>query len=330
MGKKMARMPRIHIEEGLYYIIVKGSSKEHLFKDDSDCQQYLELLEKYKAQHQFRLFAYFLITDSIELFMQTGPGITISEIMRDLSTNYTKYFNGRHEKSGHLFQSRFKAVLVQKDRYLKEATRYIHCAPAIEGVVEDPAAYNWSSYPAYLGMAGQYGLPPIVDSGEVLEQFSADPKQQVDLYRKFVGSAGEAELNAFKRKLEGSQILGTEAYAREIRQGLKAAAKKDEPRVLLRNNILFITAGSIVIVILGFVLVHSYRINVRFRESLGVTLKQKEAKYKEELSRQRDLIEQDLEEKYKADEISFKAMSKRLEIEKERTEQLERKIKELQ
>ena len=326
----MARTPRIHVEEGLYYIVVKGSSKGHLFKDDSDCQQYLELLEKYKAQHQFRLFAYFLITNSVALFLQTGPDITISEIMRDLSANYTKYFNGRHEKSGHLFQSRFKAVLVQKDRYLKEVTRYVHRAPAIEGVVEKPEAYNWSSYPVYLGLTRQYGLPPIVDPGEVLEQFSSDPEQQVDLYRKFVESAGEAELNAFKRKLQGSQILGTEAYAREVRQGLNAAAKKDEPRLVLRNNILFISAGSLVIVILGFILIHSYRVNVRFRESVGVTLKQEEAKYKEELSRQRGMIEQDLEEKYRADKISLEAMSKRLEMEQERTKQLEHKIKELQ
>jgi len=322
-------MPRIHVEEGLYYIIVKGSSRGHIFKDDSDCQQYLELLEKYKAQHQFRLFAYFLITNSVTLFLQTGPGITISEIMRDLSANYTKYFNNRHERSGHLFQSRFEAVLVQKDRYLKEVTRYMHRAPAIEVIVESAEAYKWSSYPAYLGLTRQYGLPPIVDSGEVLEQFSADAKQQAGLYRKFVESVSEAELNAFKRKLQGSQILGTEAYASEIKQGLKAAAKKDEPRAVLRNNIIFVTAGSVVILILGFMLIYSYRTNMRFRESVSMTLKQEEAMYKEALSRQRKTIQQDLEEKYKADEISYKAMFKRLEKEKERTEQLEQKIKEL-
>ena len=119
---KMPRPPRIHIEEGLYFITTTGEHGRELFRDESDHEKYRGLLLKYKKQYKFILFAYILMPTYVHLLIELAPGTTISEIMHVINSTYTKYFNGRYERRGHLFQGRFGAVVVEKEKDLSEST----------------------------------------------------------------------------------------------------------------------------------------------------------------------------------------------------------------
>ena len=316
-------MPRIYLEEGLYYIVARANYGGSLFKDDADCQQYLELLGRYKEQHQFKLFAYHLAHNSVTLLIQTAPDITISDIMRDLSSNYTKYFNGRYDKRGHLFQGRFKDILVEKDDYLVELTRYIHFSPVLQNLVKKAENYKWSSYPLYLGLVKQYGLPLDVDRAEVLQNFSSDEKK----YKEFVESTRITDMQIMKKKLQSAQMLGSKQFINEVREKSKELVKKEEPVEKVSRQKMFIMAGSAAVVILGIITLYSYRVNIKFRQSFTGVLQEKEVEFKEQLSQQREIARKDLEEKYRADTVSFRAMSKRLEIERGKTKELEDKLK---
>src|SRR5258706_15490314 len=122
----MPRLPRIRLEGAIYYVTSKGSQEEPIFKEKADYEMYLNLLTKYKKEHKFKLFSYCLLPDSLHLLIETVEDGAISEIMHNLNSMYTKYFNNRHERRGHLFESRFRSVLVEKANHLAELTRYIH------------------------------------------------------------------------------------------------------------------------------------------------------------------------------------------------------------
>jgi len=322
-------MPRIHLEEGLYYIVARANYGGSLFNDDADCRQYLELLEKYKQQHQFKLFAYHLARNSVTLLIQTAPGITISDIMRDLSSNYTKYFNGRHTKRGHLFQGRFKDILIEKDDYLSELTRYIHFSPVIQQLAEKPENYKWSSCRLYLGLVKQYGLPLSVDAGEVLEKFSPDREQQVRLYKEFVESTNAVDMNIIKRKLQGTQILGSREFAARVKKKAKETARSQEPLPAASKYKVLVAAGSLTVLVLGIFTVSAYRANLRFRENIKQTLREKEGVFQARLAEQREIARKDLDEKYRADKVSYQAMSRRLEFERKKIEELNKKLRDL-
>lgn len=325
----MPRMPRIHLEKGLYYIVARANYGGSLFIDDTDCQQYLELLGKYQEQHQFKLFAYHLARNSVTLLLQTSPGITISDIMRDLSSNYTKYFNGRYNKRGHLFQGRFKDTLVEKDDYLNELTRYIHFSPVMQNLAKKAESYKWSSYPFYLGLAKQLGLPLSVDAAEVLEKFSTDPKQQAGLYREFVESANLLDMNVIRKKLQAVKILGSKKFSDEVKKKAKEAASSQEPLPETSKYKKLVTAGSVTVLILGILTIYSYGTNLRFRENIKQTLQEREEIFREQLTQQREIARKDLEEKYKADKVSYEAMSRRLEVEKGKIAELNKKLRDL-
>jgi len=322
-------MPRIHLEEGLYYVVARANYGGSLFNDDADCQQYLELLGKYKQQHQFKLFAYHLARNSVTLLIQTAPDITISDIMRDLSSNYTKYFNGRYNKRGHLFQGRFKDILIEKEDYLNELTRYIHFLPVMQQLVEKPENYKWSSYRLYLDLAKQDGLPLSLDAGEVLEKFSTDSSQQVKRYKEFIESANTFDMNIRKKKLQGVQILGSKQFVDQAKKKAKEALKSQQTLPETNKYKTLVRAGSLVVFILGIFTVYSYRSNLRFRETIEQTLKEKEGSFKQRLAQQREFARKDLEEKYKADKVSYEAMSRRLEIEKNKIAELNKKLRDL-
>ena len=326
----MPRIPRIYLEEGLYYVVARGNYGGNIFKDDRDCQRYLELLEKYKAQRQFKLFAYYLISNSVILLIQTVPGITISDIMRDLSSNYTKYFNGRYNKRGHLFQSRFKAVLIEA-KYLKEITRYIHSLPFMQKIASQPEAYKWSSYPAYLGLSENCGLGVNVDidTAYVLEQFSLDTQSQAGLYKEFINSAKISDMQDIKRKLQRSYIIGSKEFIDKAKKERETALKNNMPREELMKNKLFIVSSAAAVLVLAAVTFYFYRVNLSFRERFSRALENKKMEFREQLSKQRDFVKKDLEEKYRADIVSYQAMEKRLQIEQKKTDELNRKLKNL-
>ncbi len=125
----MIKIPKIHIEGALYYVTTRGDNNEDIFKEPEDYKTYLGLLRKYKEQYGFKLFSFMLAPNHLHLLFELKMGITISDIMHDLNGNYTKYFNSKYERKGHLFQERSKMVLAEKDKYLLPIIAYMHLNP---------------------------------------------------------------------------------------------------------------------------------------------------------------------------------------------------------
>ncbi|MCX5694716.1 MAG: transposase [Candidatus Omnitrophica bacterium] len=152
----MPRPPRISLEDALYYITSRCIYNQDIFKEESDYNAYFELLKKYKEQYKFKLYAYALLPSHFHLLLELPDQDQedfkggISEIMHGLNSSYTKYFNGKYGRKGHLFRDRFKTALVEKDSYLLKLTAYIHLNPQKLNLVFSAKDYPYTSYSLYI------------------------------------------------------------------------------------------------------------------------------------------------------------------------------------
>jgi putative transposase len=146
----MARKPRVHFSGALCHVIARGNQRQDIFLDDTDLQTYLTYLSENKLKFSLHLYAYALMKNHLHLLLEVNE-VALSQAMQILQFRYTRYFNKRYKKVGHLFQGRYKAILCDKDRYLLELVRYIHLNPVRAGVVESPENYPWTGHLEYLG-----------------------------------------------------------------------------------------------------------------------------------------------------------------------------------
>ena len=152
----MPRPPRISLVDALYYITSRCIYNQNIFKEEADYNAYFELIKKYKVQYKFKLYAYALLPSHFHLLLELADSPQenfkggISEIMHGLNSSYTKYFNGKYGRKGHLFRDRFKTALVEKDAYLLKLTAYIHLNPQKSNLVFSAKDYPYSSYALYI------------------------------------------------------------------------------------------------------------------------------------------------------------------------------------
>jgi len=218
----MARPLRIEYPGALYHVISRGNNRAPVFRDDRDRKRYLEKLSLYCDGKEVHLLAYCLLTNHVHLLLETPKG-NLSKMMQPFQTSYTVYFNKRHRRSGHVFEQRYKAFLVDKDPYLLEVTRYIHLNPVAAKIVERPGQYRWSSYRGYLNGKGMAGLK----CEKVLEYFTGSRSRQLAGYREFV------EARQVKGELERLPVIkqafiGDEDFAEAARRKAENIPRGDE------------------------------------------------------------------------------------------------------
>jgi REP element-mobilizing transposase RayT len=134
----------------MYHIIVRGNNGQPIFVEEKDNKIFLSLLKQTKQRYPFVLAAYVLMPNHVHLLVQVKKDST-SRIMQSLLTAYVRYFNITHERRGHLFQGRYKAILCEKDVYLMELIRYIHLNPVRAHLSSTPAQWPWSGHGEYSG-----------------------------------------------------------------------------------------------------------------------------------------------------------------------------------
>jgi len=127
----MPRPPRLHVKGVLYYASQQGAHDQPLFRSEADTAHYLELLRQYKIKHRFNLFAYSLVPERIGLLIEPLSDTTISEIMRDLSSRYSKYYNSEYGGNGPLFKGRFRTTIAEKESHLGTLVRFLHSQPVM-------------------------------------------------------------------------------------------------------------------------------------------------------------------------------------------------------
>lgn len=146
----MARKPRLHIPGASYHVILCGNARDDIFFADEDYYRFYQLLQEGVERFGHRIHAFCLMTNHVHLAVQVGA-VPLSKIMQNVSFRYTRWVNWRRKRSGHLFQGRHKAFLIDTEGYLLQLVRYIHLNPVRSGLAKLPADYRWSSHRAYLG-----------------------------------------------------------------------------------------------------------------------------------------------------------------------------------
>jgi REP element-mobilizing transposase RayT len=209
----MARPVRIEYPGAVYHVICRGNNRQSVYRDDHDRKRYLEKLSLYCNEKEVDLLAYCLLTNHVHLLLETPKG-NLSKMMQAFQTSYTVYFNKRHQRSGHVFEQRYKAFLVDKDNYLLEVSRYIHLNPVAAGIAEKPRQYRWSSYGEYCKVRGA----GVVKCQRLSEYFSGSARRRLAGYREFV-----EEKLAQGKKIDALPVfkqafIGDEEFVEEARR----------------------------------------------------------------------------------------------------------------
>src|SRR6266498_2751571 len=165
----MARPLRIAYPGAFYHVTSRGNERKDVFKSRRDREKFLEYLASATERYGAAIHAYCLMSNHYHLLLETPEG-NLSQIMRHINGAYTTYFNVKRKRAGHLFQGRFKAILVEADEYAAELSRYIHLNPVRAGMAERPEDYRWSSYRSYIG---QNSAPEWLQMGMILGYFGS-------------------------------------------------------------------------------------------------------------------------------------------------------------
>lgn len=207
---------RIAYPGALYHIVSRGNDRRDIFIDDADRGVYLDLLHDVKSIHNIKVYAYALMSNHVHIFIKTVLP-NISAAICSLHLGYSKYFNKRHGHSGHIFGTRFKSKLVQRDRYFLALLRYIHMNPVKAGMAATPEQYAWSSHLAYLCNTDRI----ISDPKETLLLFSDNLARARAAYLEFLRQPiPEKEWETLNKERNG--ILGDAAFRRSCRQAASA------------------------------------------------------------------------------------------------------------
>ncbi len=214
----MARPIRIEYTNAVYHITARGNERKKIFRDDAERFKFLELLEKYTGRHGVILYCYVLMGNHYHLVVET-PNSNLAKFMHDLQSHYTGYFNRKHKRNGHLFQGRYKALVVEKDAYLVVLSRYVHLNPVRAGVTERPGQWPWSSYKDYIKPRA---ANKWLDRQPVLDQFGKRLAEACVRYRKYVEAGIGADLQSPVDSVKSQMILGDGKFVEKMRKLVEA------------------------------------------------------------------------------------------------------------
>ncbi len=174
----MPRAARKLSSTGVYHVIFRGINRQQIFEDEEDCIRFMNTLLKYQQECEYIVYGYCLMGNHIHLLLKEGRK-SLSEALKRVAGSYVRWYNSKYQRTGHLFQDRFKSEAVENDGYLLTVLRYIHMNPVKAGLCKDPGAYKYSSYCEYLGESGIVD-PQLILSMISLEQYVEYHQQKND------------------------------------------------------------------------------------------------------------------------------------------------------
>ena len=206
----MARPLRIELAGGLYHVTSRGDRREAIYLNDADRRAWLETLDQVCSRFNWVCHAWCQMTNHYHIVVETVEG-NLSLGMRQLNGVYTQFINRSHQRVGHVFQGRYKGILVEKDSYLLELARYVVLNPVRAGMVRDAAAWPWSSYHA---MIDAEKPPAWLQTDWVLGQFSPQRGRAIKHYIDFVRAG--VGLPSVWAQLRGQVFLGSDAFLKRM------------------------------------------------------------------------------------------------------------------
>ena len=232
----MARPLRLEFAHALYHVTSRGDRREDIYHDDSDRQAWLAVLAQACKRFNWTVHAYCLMSNHYHLLVET-PDANLSAGMRQLNGVYTQLTNRAHGRVGHVFQGRFKAIVVDKDNYLLELARYVVLNPVRAGMVQDPGQWPWSSYGAMLAPGWMPGADWLA-TDKLLAYFAPDQQSfdRKQAQQRYINHVREGiGLPSVWDDLSGQVYLGDEKFvnkmstmAEQSPQGVRAGRSRLE------------------------------------------------------------------------------------------------------
>jgi len=205
----MVRPLRLNIENGLYHVTSRGNEKKKIYDTPGDKEAFLGILSKVVKRYGWLCHAYCLMSNHYHLMIET-PKCNLSQGMRQLNGVYTQFYNFKHKRNGHLFQGRFKAILVEKEVYLLALIRYVVLNPVKAEICKFAGEYKWSSYNA---TAGKVNKPEFLFTDWILSQFDSMRAAAVKKYEQFISEGISDEI---WDNLTGQIYLGRKEFVENM------------------------------------------------------------------------------------------------------------------
>lgn len=227
----MARPLRLEFDGALYHLTGRGNRRERIFEDEKDCARFLEMLASSLGRFRGLLHAYVLMGNHYHLLAQTSLP-NLGRWMHWLVTSYTVYFNRRHKRVGHLFQGRYKSIVVEVEGYLLPLSRYIHLNPVRGvqlgqgGLRERRArlrAWRWSSYRGYAGLSRPEGM---VSEELIFGELGGPKATRRQRYRRYAESGLVEPLTNPLEEAKWQAILGSENFQQKVHDRLSGWKEK--------------------------------------------------------------------------------------------------------
>lgn len=225
----MARPLRLEFAGALYHVTSRGDRREDIYEADSDRKKFLSLLSGVCETYNWVCHAYCLMGNHYHLLIET-PDANLGKGMRQLNGMYTQAFNRSHQRVGHVFQGRYKAILVEKQAYLLELARYIVLNPVRAQMVRSAKDWPWSSYRA---TAGQVSVPNYLSTDWLLSSFANRKGEAIELYKQFV-TEGKGQPSPWSG-LRNQVYLGGESFVEKLQSYIDGEQELSEIPVTQRR-----------------------------------------------------------------------------------------------
>jgi len=222
----MARPLRLEYPGAVYHVMARGHERSPIYRDDEDRQRFLGDLARVVEEMRFVVHAYCLMTNHYHMLIET-PVANLAAGMHRLNARYSQAFNFRHGRTGHLLESRYKALVIEKESYLLELSRYVVLNPVRAGLVRSAGAWRWSNFRATYGETER---PAFLEIDWTLGCFGTKRARAREAYRRFV-SEGKSAADPID-KADGQAFLGSPAFLDEMKRRLDegAALSAEIPR----------------------------------------------------------------------------------------------------
>lgn len=226
----MSRPLRLELAGGLYHVTSRGDGREDIYLSDVDRQAWLDVFGQVSRRFNWVCHAWCQMTNHYHILIET-PEANLAQGMRQLNGVYTQRFNRAHSRVGHVFQGRYKAILVERDSYLLELARYVVLNPLRARMVTRLENWPWSSY---LATCGQAPAPEWLQTDWILAQFGRQRAAAIRTYFEFVHEG--ARLPGVWTQLQGQIYLGSESFIKRMQTHIEKKPALDEiPRAQRRT-----------------------------------------------------------------------------------------------
>lgn len=206
----MARPLRIEYDGAVYHVTARGNERKPIFKDDKDRLLFFDIMNQIKKRYNWLCHTYCLMNNHYHLMIETPDG-NLSHGMRQLNGVYTQAFNKKHKRVGHIFQGRYKAILIQKESHLLEVCRYVVLNPVRARAVKKPERWKWSSYNS---IAGREKPESFLTTEWILGQFGSDREIAERRYCEFI-KEGETKESIWE-EVKGQSFLGEDKFVEKL------------------------------------------------------------------------------------------------------------------